>query len=114
MTPEQKRARALKANAASHKAKAAKKAKLAAEVAALETNHMPDKAWVASKPCGCVSVVCAEHWLTQKELLDWGRRGLTARLIPNDKVRALTIRCPTHQRVKQESLFAALKGANDA
>ena len=35
MTPEQRRARALKANAASHKAKAAKKAKLAAEVAQL-------------------------------------------------------------------------------
>ncbi len=39
MTPEQKRARALKANAASHKAKAARKAKLAAEVAQLKEGN---------------------------------------------------------------------------
>ena len=64
-----------------------------------------ERAWVATKPCGCVAVVCAEEWLTPKELVDWGRRGYTARLVSNDEVRTMPVRCPAHPRTRQDELF---------
>ena len=64
-----------------------------------------ERAWVATKPCGCVAVVCAEGYLGKSELKDWGRRGYTARLVNNDEVRTMSVRCPAHPRTRQDELF---------
>lgn len=69
---------------------------------------MSSKAWVASKSCGCVAVICAEDYLTPKDLKDWGKRGYTARLVPDGEVRTMKVRCPAHPRVKQDELFGGV------
>ena len=66
---------------------------------------MSDRAWVATKACGCVAVVCSEDFLNPKELKDWGKRGYTAKLMPNEDVRRLEVRCAAHPRVKQMGLL---------
>jgi len=68
-----------------------------------------DRAWVATKPCGCVAVICAENYVGPRTFLDWGRRGLTAELMSDQDVRLRHTKCAAH-RVRQMALEGAQNG----
>lgn len=65
-----------------------------------------DRAWVATKPCGCVAAIRAENYLDAQTIADWARRGLTAELVSDQDVRLRHTKCAAH-RVRQMALEEA-------
>ena len=67
---------------------------------------MSGKAWVATKACGCLAAMVADGYLTAEHMRDWGKRGLTARLVPSEEIGTIPLRCPAHRKDAQRDMFA--------